>query len=125
MTVSANILTRKEAEALVDLGKESCDSLGLDARKFWSVVSAMATDLAGLTAEADACEERWRKRLGGRMTDDEARKFGDRTVGFGKHADDRWDDVPLDYLEWLAESQREKLDILRYYESRRVQAEVE
>lgn len=37
------------------------------------------------------------------MSDDEARQYGNRKLGFGKHGDDRINDVPREYLLWLDE----------------------
>jgi hypothetical protein len=56
----------------------------------------------------------------GAMTDEQSREFGAMVIPFGKYAGSRYDEVPLDYLEWLAD-QNSKL--VRYVRSRRVQEE--
>ncbi len=56
------------------------------------------------------------------MSDDEARRFGGQIITFGVHQSKRYDDVPLDYLEWLAD---QNAALVRYVRSRRVKAEQE
>jgi hypothetical protein len=56
----------------------------------------------------------------GLMSDEQAQEFGRQAIGFGQYADERYDEVPLDYLEWLVDSGAE---LSRYVGSRRVQAE--
>jgi len=56
----------------------------------------------------------------GLMTDDQSREFGRRTMYFGMHLGKRYDEAPLDYLEWLAD---QNVELARYVGSRRVQAE--
>jgi len=87
--------------------------------------------LAGIADEsADYREGFWRE-IGrhqpkpsplklGLMSDEQAREFGRRTIGFGTHGTKRYDDAPLEYLKWLAEA---NVDLARYVGSRRVQAE--
>ena len=55
-----------------------------------------------------------------KMSDQKSREFGRRVVEFGKFRSQRYDDVPLDYLEWLADQGAE---LQLYLESRRVKAE--
>jgi len=54
------------------------------------------------------------------MSDNRSREFGRRMGEFGKFRGKRYDDVPLDYLEWLADQGTE---LLSYLKSRRVKAE--
>lgn len=54
------------------------------------------------------------------MTDEQAREFGRQSVSFGRHFGRRYDDVPLDYWEWLAD---ENAKVQRYLRSRRIMAE--
>ena len=54
------------------------------------------------------------------MSDRKSREFGRRVVEFGKFRGQRYDDVPLDYLEWLADQGTE---LQAYLESRRVKEE--
>jgi hypothetical protein len=55
------------------------------------------------------------------MADEEAKLFGRELCTFGKHNGKNWDDVPLDYIEWLVD-QNNKLQ--RYLRSRRIQEEL-
>ncbi len=54
------------------------------------------------------------------MSDERSWEFGCRIVEFGKFRGKRYDDVPLDYLEWLADQGAE---LQSYLKSRRVKAE--
>ena len=54
------------------------------------------------------------------MTDERSKVFGRGVVGFGKHVGTRYDDVPLDYLEWLVD---QNAVLARYLESRRIREE--
>ncbi len=56
----------------------------------------------------------------GAMSDEAARDFGRRLIGFGAHADKTYDDCPLEYLIWLAESNR---GLMKYLRSRRIREE--
>jgi hypothetical protein len=56
----------------------------------------------------------------GAMSDEQAREFGKKHIRFGQHSGDRYDAVPLDYLEWLSDANAE---LARYLGSRRIQAE--
>jgi hypothetical protein len=60
------------------------------------------------------------------MDESEARRFGAETIEFGKHAGERFDAVPLDYLQWLADASRKTWHNLhRYLRSMRVTEEDE
>lgn len=54
------------------------------------------------------------------MTDEQAREFGAVLIQFGKHSGLRYDDAPLDYLEWLAD---QNSVLARYVRSRRIREE--
>ena len=54
------------------------------------------------------------------MTDEQSKAFGRSMVEFGKYIFQRYDDVPLDYLEWLAD---QNTTLARYLESRRIREE--
>lgn len=56
------------------------------------------------------------------MSDEEARRFGGQIITFGVHQSKRYDDAPLDYLEWLAD---QNATLVRYVRSRRIKAEQE
>lgn len=56
------------------------------------------------------------------FSDAKAREFGHHVIPFGKHAGSRYDEVPLDYLEWLVDQNTE---LARYLMSRRIKDEKE
>jgi hypothetical protein len=118
MTLETNVATRKEALAFIALGDDTAATL--DAKRFWLAVSVAAMDRAGLTQqEVDPTPKEHP------MTDDEAKLFGRKTIGFGKHCGERWDAVPLDYLEWLDSTQwSQAKELHRYVGSAYVQREI-
>ena len=109
MTLEHNIAMRKAAEALVELATEE---YGRDER-FWEVVRNHAVTFAPLAPTPPATVEP--------LSDGAARTFGRRFIGFGKYAHSRYDDAPMDYLEWLAD---QNVQLVRYIRSRRVQSEM-
>jgi uncharacterized protein (DUF3820 family) len=59
------------------------------------------------------------------MTDPEARAFGQQVLSWGKHAGRTIDEVPLDYLVWLAGQEDEfRRELRRYLASPRIDAEL-
>lgn len=54
------------------------------------------------------------------MSDERSQEYGHMMVEFGKFLGQRYDDVPLDYLEWLVDQGTE---LRAYLESRRVKQE--
>jgi len=54
------------------------------------------------------------------MADEQSKVFGNSTIEFGKHIGTRYDDVPLDYLEWLVD---QNAVLARYLNSRRIREE--
>ncbi len=59
------------------------------------------------------------------MTDQQARQFGRRSMPFGRHKGRRVDEVPLDYLVWLADHAALFVaDLRRYCRSPRLQSEM-
>lgn len=119
-----NIRCRTAADALVELGLDVCRSERLDPRSFWVVVATKAMDMAGVTKEYHERHGLGKTRKFSPMEDDESREFGSRKIAFGVHEGKRYDEVPMSYLEWLAQRQQEGMEVVRYVESRRVQAEV-
>ncbi len=121
MSIESNVATAKEALAYIELGDEVCErpATVIDAYRFWLAVSVAAMDRAGLTQEqVDTTPANHP------MTDEEAKAFGRRTIGFGKHAGKRWDDVPAEYLAWLDETQwTQAKELHRYVGSAYVQRE--
>jgi hypothetical protein len=109
MSVEENIGMRKAAHAILEL---ACDEGGISVR-FWEIIRDHALKFAPLKEK----QQQFRP-----MTDDEAKRFGRSVVNFGVHRDKCYDDVPLDYLEWLADR---NVEVLRYIKSRRIRAEKE
>ena len=127
MGIEANIKARRLADdaltLIIELLAESRDNRGGDfGRRFWRAIAEAATKQAGDSPAASGQDAAAQPA----MTDEESRRFGQTPMRFGKHAGDRIDDVPIDYLIWLAEYQRNnfKDDLRRYVQSRRVQAEL-
>ena len=118
-----NMRCRTAAEALVELGLDVCRSEKLDPRAFWVVVATKAMDMAGVTKEYHERHGLGKTRKFSPMDDTESRYFGKKTIEFGIHLGKRYDEVPLLYLEWLAQRHQEGMEVVRYIESRRVQAE--
>lgn len=107
MSVEENIRLRKSAEAIIALATDE----GGTSERFWSIIRDTALVCAPLPDRIEPVRP---------MRDDEARKFGRTVVNFGLHRDKCYDDVPLEYLEWLADR---NIEILRYIRSRRIRAE--
>ena len=107
MSVEENIGARQAAEAIIAL---AIDEYGHNDR-FWSIIRDKALTFAPLPERIEPVRP---------MADDEARKFGRSVVNFGIHRDKCYDDVPLEYLEWIADK---NLEVLQYIRSRRIKAE--
>jgi hypothetical protein len=109
MTLEHNIAMRKAAEELV---KYATTEYGRDER-FWEVVRNHAVTFAPMPPSPPATIEP--------LSDEAARAFGRQVINFGQYAHQRYDDVPLGYLEWLADR---NIQLVRYIRSRRVQSEM-
>lgn len=109
MSVEENIRLRRAAEAIIALAAEE----GGTSERFWSIIRDTALVCAPIPERIEPVRP---------MGDDEARKFGRSAVNFGVHRDKCYDDVPLEYLEWLADR---NIEVLRYIRSRRIKAERE
>jgi hypothetical protein len=60
------------------------------------------------------------------MDDKEAKEYGKRSLGFGQHANEPIEDVPLEYLCWLADTSRQTWQSLhRYLNNPRIKTELE
>lgn len=110
MTLDHNIAMRKAAEDLIEL---ATTEYGRDER-FWEVVRNHAVAFAPMPPSPPETIAP--------LSDEAARKFGRIVLSFGLHRGKRYDEVPLDYLEWLADS---RTDLVRYIRSRRIQSEHE
>lgn len=120
-----NVRCRTAAESLVELGLDVCRDEKLDPRRFWVVVATKAMDMAGITKEYHQQHGLGKRNAITPMDEQECRRFGSERILFGQHEGKRYDEIPLSYLAWLSEQKRRDLEILRYFESRRVQSEVE
>ena len=109
MTIEHNIAMRKAAEELV---KYATSEHGRDER-FWEVVRNHAVTFAPMPPTPPSPVEP--------LSDEAARTFGRQVINFGQYAHHRYDDVPLGYLEWLADR---NIQLVRYIRSRRVQCEM-
>ena len=106
---------RELAESLAEIVRT--ETLGLTEKaqdRFWEVLQAL---LFGKKAGHSTIEP---------MTDREARMFGEEEMEFGKYKGKYIDEIPLPYLEWLANEQRiNSKKIKRYLESKRIKQEQE
>ena len=120
MTIEENVRTTKAVAEFIELGESICSDQGIDVRRFWLAVHVASGDRAGIT------NEEWepQKVMIPPFDDEEAEAFGRGRIEYGKHNGTRFDDLPLDYLGWLSEQADKSISLRRYYESRRVQAEV-
>ncbi len=109
MSVEENIKMKQAAETTLCLAIEVAGTN----RRFWETIRDHALKFAPLPDE----HEKFRP-----MTDEESKQFGHTLVSFGKHQGCHYDDVPLDYLEWLADR---NVEVLRYIKSRRIKKEKE
>lgn len=109
MSLEHNIAMREAAEAVVEL---ATSDYGYDER-FWVNLRNLVLKRAPMPPGLPSTVEP--------LSDEDARAFGHRLLGFGQYRDYRYDDVPLGYLEWLAD---QNIQLVRYIRSRRVQGEM-
>lgn len=107
-----NIAGRRAAELLIAMAKEEADKLAPKARlRFWECIKEVADEVLP------------EKKLEP-MSDKECRAFGDEQMQFGKYEGKYVDDVPLPYLEWMADSEaKHARKLSRYLQSRRIRQE--
>jgi hypothetical protein len=98
---------REWAEEVMEEVKKSSEDFQIG---FWRCVKKIVKE--------DMVEEESKKRP---MNDEESRRFGLSRVEFGQYRGKVFDEVPLDYLEWLVGKNDE---VAKYVNSRRVQAEL-
>lgn len=120
-SIDRNVACTIALRDLIDVAESMCHDGGYDPAKFWTGLHVMAADRGGLT---DTTYRPQKNELTP-MTDAEARGFGKQRMTFGKHAGKRVDDVEMQYLEWLADSDGTKfsLNLLRYLKSERIRRE--
>ncbi len=116
-SVERNKKARECAEATADLVTQESHNLPEEGReRFWEV---LAKELKGHLPDQK------RNFNFEPMTDREARLFGEEEMKFGKFRGKYIDEVPLDYLEYLADAQRMfSTKIRRYLESKRIKQEI-
>ncbi len=117
MSIAENIAGRKLAEEWLQLANEMLAGVPDEQRgPFWAMIGKAATRHAPTPSLPPPS---WTP-----MTDDEARHFERRSMPFGQHRGKQVGDVPLEYLIWLDESQRQfGAELKRYLANERVQRE--
>jgi len=101
--VAANIKARQEAEALVDLAGEQPP-------RFWETLRDMSlAKLPPVPAPIDRHPP---------MDESAALRFERGVMPYGKHAGERIDEVPCDYLIFLTEGDEFSQQLRRYVKSR-------
>lgn len=113
--IEKNLNARLAAEMIAELADEEAGKYG---KRFWKELAKIVM--------AHVPDPRKRKRDKPKsvspMTQQEARDFGSVTVPFGKFNNVAVDNVPMDWLVWLAD-QTFVDDLRRYLESERVKSE--
>lgn len=114
-SIADNMAGRKAAQTVFQLAKEEAKHLptGKARDRFWEVLSnTIQEKLPKASKPSDD------------MTELEARTFGRQRIDFGKYEDERIDDIPMDYLRWLADAKDEfREELRRYLRSRRLKIE--
>ena len=108
-----NIEAREKAQEVLQLAEEEISKLGSKGKeRFWECVREAADKhLPSVKAPEP-------------MTDKECRRFGDEEMKFGQYVGKRIDEVPLDYLEWLADTElRHSRALTRYLQAQRTRKE--
>ena len=117
MSIAANIAGRKLAEEWLQLAGEMAADLSEEERiPFWTAIAKAAGQQVQAPAPPPPA---WTP-----MADDEARRFERRSMPFGQHRGKQVGEVPLEYLIWLDEGQRQfGAELKRYLGNERVQRE--
>jgi len=113
-TLKQRIIGRKEAEAAIELLRETSAKLSVAAMlAFWNSIREFL-DAKGPNQELQANGY-------GPMTDTEARDFGQTEMNFGKYAGHLMCDIPLGYLDWLlGKSETDSIRLKRYLANEKV-----
>jgi hypothetical protein len=98
--IERNVACTRAVLEFVQFIEEAIAEGGHDSKRFWVALAAIASDRAGLVEEEPAAPRRDSLEP---MTDDEARRFGAKKIGFGQYQDRQIKDVPLSYLAWLSD----------------------
>jgi len=122
--IQANKAAREAAEAMADLMFDAGQELPLAVRRrYWEVLFLRTAEWAGKIGEPHRPVEP-APRCEGAMSDQEAKRFEQEVMPFGKHKGKAVVDVPLDYLFWLdGDEFRRRLP--GYLLSDRVQREIQ
>lgn len=116
MTVEENILMRETADEILDLIR----SYEFSNLRFYDRLQNGIADIrSGYVPISETIEHVVVPVL-------DAKKIGNQTIPFGQYSGKRFDDIPLDYLEWLSDSSRDlssRLDA--YLKSKRIRSEYE
>lgn len=119
--IHARCKARESAEALAELVVAEYSALDSDPAEAFSAWIAGRLIQAGVIAAPPPAEPAVEP-----FTDEQSRWFGNRPMPYGKHAGSCIDQVPLDYLIWMAEQPDDFKDNLRrYIKSQRIQQEQE
>ena len=110
--IQDNILGRQAAEKAIAALKSAAEKLCPKAKtRFWECIKETVDEKLPI------------KKLEP-MSDKECRSFEDEEMEFGQYAGKLIEDVPLDYLEWLADTEtRHARQLTRYLQSKRIKQE--
>jgi hypothetical protein len=90
-----NVKSRKDAEAVIALIDELLDSVGEQRKRSLEIVGKwVLSQLSGVGSEIS---------IPGAMSESKAAEFGKSHLCFGKYEGVLIEDIPLSYLEWLAD----------------------
>jgi len=117
------IRSRTSAEEWFVLLQEEAGTFESDehARRFWTLLEYRIAEHNGLIEESTTKTEPTQYRA---MTEDEAKRFEQSELTFGKFTGKRVADVELSYLEWL-DGDEFRWKLHRYLKSDRVQRETQ
>jgi hypothetical protein len=114
--LSRRVAARRQARVIVELIQEEVISIHADAvDSFWHEIKKIIPPEKVPEYVPDVPKP---------FTDLEAQRFGQNNMPFGEYAGRKVDDVPLGYLEWLADQKFNK-HVARYVANRRIRAERE
>jgi len=116
LNIEANKQAREEAEAAFQFNVETAESLPvLLHERYWVVLGALIAEKMGAVAPEEPSY---------RMSEEEAKRFENTPMPWGKHSGERVGNVDLAYLLWVAEKRDDFVDeVRRYVRSERAQSE--
>lgn len=93
-SIAENMKGRQAAATIVSMAQEEAKRLSEKARlRFWECVADGAAHHLPTPNQDEP------------MTDVEAARFGQELIDFGRYEGRRIDDIPLDYLSWVCDTQ--------------------